>query len=522
MELKKTSLQHSGYLMSSFLKNNRSCGLLAPISALPGPYGIGDIGSSGRQFIDFLHRAGQKYWQILPTVPTSLFFDSSPYMSNSAFAGSALLVSPDSLVDMGLLETEDIQGHEAFSPYTTDYEKVGKFKSGLLEKSYRSFSPERHSDYRTFVERCTWINDYSLFMCLKNVYGDTPWSAWPEELARRDPAALAEAEDRYRETAGYYMFEQYVFFKQWSELKRYAASKNISIIGDIPIYVGLDSCDVWTHRQIFEIDEDTLQPARVSGVPPDYFSETGQLWGNPLYRWNSDDPTVETSLVEWWTHRFQSMFAMVDVARIDHFRGFQAYWAVPAAEETALNGTWEDGPGSSFFEKVYRQLGELNIIAEDLGEISADVIRLRDNLDFPGMKVLQFSFDGNPDNPFLPYNYNSPHCVVYTGTHDNDTTLGWFLSNQLDDDLRNKIKRIANREMHDTSPIYDDMIYLALSSIAALAVIPLQDLLGFGSDCRMNTPGVAEGNWRWRCDQKYLSEDLSEKLKNWCGLFGRL
>ncbi|MEJ2058547.1 MAG: 4-alpha-glucanotransferase, partial [Desulfofustis sp.] len=405
--------------MSSFLKNNRSSGLLAPISALPGPYGIGDIGSSARGFIDFLHQAGQTYWQILPTVPTSLFFDSSPYMSSSAFAGSPLLICPDSLVDLGLLKTDDLEDSLRFSPYTTDYQKVEQFKQRLLNSAYRSFSPNQDSDYRTFVDRCSWINDYALFMCLKDVHGNEPWSAWPGALARREPEALAEAEDRYRERIGYYLFEQYMFFRQWSELKRYAQTKNISLIGDIPIYVGLDSCDVWAHRPIFEIDDETLQPTRVSGVPPDYFSETGQLWGNPLYRWNSGDPAIESALLDWWTLRFRSLFDMVEVARVDHFRGFQAYWAVPATEETALNGSWVNGPGASFFERIYRRLGQLNIIAEDLGEISAAVIRLRDKLGFPGMKVLQFAFDGNPGNPFLPYNYTSSNCVVYTGTHDN-------------------------------------------------------------------------------------------------------
>ncbi len=508
--------------MPSFLDNTRSCGVLAPISALPGPYGIGDIGTSAQSLIDFLHQAGQTYWQILPTVPTSLFFDSSPYMSSSAFAGSPLLISPDSLVEMGLLRTNDLDKPPPFSPYTTDYRQVERFKQRLLNTAYGSFSPDQDSDYRAFIGRSPWINDHALFMCLRDVYGNKPWSAWPEALARREPEALAEAEDRYRKKIGYYLFEQYIFFKQWSELKRYAQAKHIRIIGDIPIYVALDSCDVWAHRQIFEIDEDTLQPTRVSGVPPDYFSETGQLWGNPLYRWNSGKPDIESALLDWWTLRFRMLFDMVEVARVDHFRGFQAYWSVPATEKTAMKGSWMTGPGASFFEKIYQRLGQLNIIAEDLGEISAEVIRLRDTLGFPGMKVLQFAFDGNPGNPFLPYNYTSPNCVVYTGTHDNDTTLGWFLSNHLNDELRNKVKRMANRAMHDVSPINEDMVYLSLSSIAALAVLPLQDLLGFGSDCRMNTPGVAEGNWRWRCHQKYLSDELAGKLRAWSTLFGRL
>ncbi len=507
--------------MHSFLTSERSSGVLAHITSLPGPYGIGDIGSSACGFIDFLQAAGQKYWQILPTVPTSLFFDSSPYMSSSAFAGNPLLISPDSLCDMGLVQQNDLDNRPRFSPYATDYQLVEQYKRRLLEQSYQGFSAIQDSDYRQFVSRTPWLNDYALFMCLKEVYQNKPWSAWPDEIARRDPAALAEAEDRYLERIDYYLFEQYIFFKQWSALKRYAQAQGIGLIGDIPIYVGLDSCDVWANRSIFEIDDKTLAPLRVSGVPPDYFSETGQLWGNPLYRWNSNNQTTDTALLDWWVQRFKSIFVMVDVARIDHFRGFQSYWAVPEEEETALNGSWVAGPGAIFFEKIYRKLGELNIIAEDLGEISVEVTKLRDKLGFPGMKVLQFAFDSNPDNPFLPYNYASANFVVYTGTHDNDTTMGWFLSNQLNDSQRISIKRYANRDMHDANPIHDDMIYLALSSIAALAVIPLQDLLGFGSDCRMNTPGVAEGNWSWRCDEKYLTDDLSEKLKDLSARFGR-
>jgi 4-alpha-glucanotransferase len=358
-------------------------------------------------------------------------------------------------------------------------------------------------------------------MCLKEIHHNLPWTEWPDKLARRVPSVLASAEKKYRSRIGFYLFEQYVFFRQWAELKKQAASKGIRIIGDIPIYVALDSADVWAHQDIFEIDPKSLEPLRVSGVPPDYFSETGQLWGNPLYRWNSGDPVTEEALLGWWTHRFKAMFDLVDVARVDHFRGFQAYWAVPAEEETALNGSWEPGPGPLFFEKIYKSLGELRIIAEDLGEISAEVIKLRDKLGFPGMKVLQFAFDGDPGNPFLPHNYTNPNCVVYTGTHDNDTTLGWFLSNQLNEELRATVKRFANREMHDASPIHQDLIYLALSSTASLAVLPLQDLLGFGSDCRMNIPGVAEGNWRWRCAEEFLTSELADQVKELSRRFGR-
>jgi 4-alpha-glucanotransferase len=507
--------------MQSFLTSERAGGILAHISSLPGPYGIGDIGSSSFSFIDFLHGAGQKYWQILPTVPTSLFFDSSPYMSSSAFAGSPLLICPDNLVQWGLLKKRDTRDTDQFSPYLTDYRQVDRFKRKLLERCYKAFSPDRDSHFRQFVDRTPWLKDYGLFMCLKEMQDNKPWNDWPDRLARRDPAALTAVEKKYGDRIGYYFFEQYVFFRQWAALRKYAAEKGIRIIGDIPIYVALDSADVWAQQEIFEIDPDSLKPLRVSGVPPDYFSETGQLWGNPLYRWNSGDAATAEALVGWWIRRFKAMFDLVDVARVDHFRGFEAYWAVPAEEETALNGTWERGPGSLFFEKIYRHLGELKIIAEDLGEISAEVIKLRNKLGFPGMKVLHFAFDGNPSNPFLPHNYISPNCVVYTGTHDNDTTLGWFLSSQVGESQRAEIKRFANREMHDTSPIHQDLVYLALSSTASLAVIPLQDLLGFGSDCRMNIPGVAEGNWRWRCPAEFLTDELADDLKELTLRFGR-
>ena len=507
--------------MPSFLTSERASGILAHISSLPSPFGIGDIGSASFAFIDFLNQAGQKYWQILPTVPTSLFFDSSPYMSSSAFAGSPLLISPESIVEMGLLDKIEFKNKGGFSPYLTDYGKVAPFKRALLERSFAAFNPELDSLYRQFVSRTAWLHDYALYMCLKEIHHNLPWTDWPDAIARREPSALAAIEQKYRTRIDFYLFEQYVFFRQWTALRKYAAKRGIRIIGDIPIYVALDSADVWAHQQIFELDPDSLAPVRVSGVPPDYFSKTGQLWGNPLYRWNSGNKLTEEALLEWWTHRFKAMFDLVDVARVDHFRGFQAYWAVPAVEETALNGSWETGPGALFFEKIYRQLGELKIIAEDLGEISADVVKLRDKLGFPGMKVLQFAFDGNRANPFLPHNYDSPNCVVYTGTHDNDTTMGWFLSAQLNDGQRAEIKRVANRQMHDANPIHHDLIYLALSSTAALAVIPLQDLLGFGSDCRMNIPGVATGNWRWRCAPEFLSAELAENLNELTIRFGR-
>ncbi|MDX9897075.1 MAG: 4-alpha-glucanotransferase [Desulfofustis sp.] len=507
----------------TFLHDERASGILAHLTSLPGPFGIGDIGPAALAFLDFLAAAGQRYWQILPTCPTNPVFDNSPYMSTSARAGSPLLLAPQLLHDQGLITTAELAAGGDFSPYLVDYQRVARFKSQLLDQAFHRFSrSSRHADL--FADQPgpePWMQDFALFMAIKEAHRNAPWFSWPRGLARREPKALAKARAAYRSRIEYYLFEQRLFLAQWSRLRKEAAQRTIRLIGDIPIYIGLDSADVWAHTDLFELHPKTLQPLRVAGVPPDYFSATGQRWGNPLYRWHSNDRDVQKHLIDWWVSRLRCVFDLVDVVRIDHFRAFESYWAVPADEETALNGTWEPGPGAPFFHAVQDRLGPLDIIAEDLGDISPEVIALRDSLDLPGMKVLQFAFDGNPANPFLPYNFTSPRCVVYTGTHDNDTTLGWFLSERLSELDRQRIKRFANREMHDHSPIHEDLLYLALSSIAALAVTPLQDLLGFGSDCRMNTPGVPEGNWRWRCAAEFLTNDLAARTKEITQRFGR-
>ncbi len=508
----------------SFPHHERASGILAHLTSLPSPFGIGDIGPGALAFIDYLAAAGQRYWQILPTCPTSLVFDSSPYMSTSARAGSPLLISPQSLYEDGYIKKNQLAATPDFSPYLVDYHRVDACKKKLLEAAFAQLTSRRKDRLAQFAEQSEhsdWLDTYALFMALKEAHGGAPWFNWPKPLARRKPAAVATARERYRQRIDYYRFEQYLFFSQWETLRKRAAEKKIRLIGDIPIYIGFDSAGVWANRDVFELDDKTLQPERVAGVPPDYFSTTGQRWGNPLYRWHSKKPAVRRNLLGWWQSRLRSVFSLVDVVRIDHFRAFESYWAVPAEEETALNGTWEPGPGADFFDAMQTALGPLNIIAEDLGDITPAVIKLRDQLGFPGMKVLQFAFDSNPHNPFLPYNFATPNCVVYTGTHDNDTTLGWFLSERLSDTDRHFTKRYANRRMHDDSPIHEDFLYLALSSTAALAITPLQDLLGFGSDCRMNTPGVPEGNWRWRCGPEFLTEKLADHLREITRRFGR-
>jgi len=507
--------------MTSFSTKNRASGILAHITSLPSPHGIGDIGHSAYRFIDFLETSGQKYWQILPTTPTNLIFDSSPYMSVSAFAGSPLFISPELLLKDHYLKSSDIPKSDRMSPYLTNYQAVSGFKQHLLELACRNFLSKPSEQFHHYCSETRWLDDYALFMTLKKIHEGKPWYHWPRELATHSVSSLEQARKTYQKLYNYYCFEQYLFDTQWNALRQYAERKNVKLIGDLPIYVGLDSADVWAHQELFELSPKTYRPTRVSGVPPDYFSKTGQRWGNPLYRWNSRKKEVRDGLLDWWANRFLRAFSQVDVTRIDHFRGFESYWAIPAHEETAINGSWVRGPGISFFKKIQDRLGKLDIIAEDLGEITDRVITLRDDAGFPGMKVLQFAFDGNPDNPFLPHNFTSSNCVVYTGTHDNNTTLGWFLSGNLNDGLRQTIKAMANRKLHDDSPIQEDFIYMALSSTANLAIFPLQDLLGFGGDCRMNVPGIATGNWKWRCAPQFLTDERAKWLKNNTRRFGR-
>ncbi len=498
----------------------RASGILAHITSLPSPFGIGDIGPASLAFIDFLVACGQSYWQFLPTGPTGEVFDNSPYMSTSAFAGSPLLLSPQWLLQDGLLEQRDLDP-PPFSPYSTQYREVRRYKTRLLHQAFARFTGKAEQEYQEFCTASPWLDDYALYMTAKAVYGGSGWQFWPDELARRMPQALDALARQHKKTIDYYRFEQYQFARQWQRLQRHAKAQGISLFGDLPIYVSGDSVDVWAHQAIFALDPLTLQPTEVAGVPPDYFSKTGQRWGNPLYRWQDPDPAVQEELYAWWEARLSQIFSLVDTTRIDHFRGFESYWSIPAECETAIKGQWLPGPGSAFFAAMADKLGPLKIVAEDLGVITAEVEALRDACGFPGMKVLQFAFDGSSDNPFLPCNFTTTNCLVYTGTHDNDTTVGWFLSEQMDDKLRATIKRTANGSLHDFKPIHHDLIFLAHSSIASLAIIPLQDVLGFGNDCRMNIPGQATGNWRWRCAKEFLGEETARGLKAVTEMFGR-
>ncbi len=500
---------------------HRASGLLAHITSLPSSYGIGDIGPSSYAFIDFLVRSGQSYWQFLPVGPTNPVFDNSPYTSSSAFAGSFLILSPDLLFQQGLLDKEDIKTYPHLSPYTTEFEKVIACKLELLAKAFSRFDSYHSEEYRRFLNDTPWLDDYAQFMTLKEIYSSVAWYEWPEKIAKRDQKALSQLNDEHSTRINYYRFEQFEFCRQWTLLRKYASQSDINLFGDIPIYVGLDSADVWANQDIFKLDPKTHSPTHVAGVPPDYFSDTGQRWGNPLYRWNSRNKAVSQKLLAWWTLRFKSVFKLVDVARIDHFRAFESYWSVPAKEKTAMNGKWLKGPGKSFFSSVFKELGPLNIIAEDLGIITPAVEKLRDDLGFPGMKVLQFAFDNDPENSFLPCNFQNPNCVIYTGTHDNDTSVGWYLSNKLTPSDRKTIKLFANRNCGDDHGIHHNLVYLALSSICNLAILPLQDILGFGNDCRMNMPGTKKGNWVWRCSKEFLTDEIAQCLKEKTEIFGR-
>jgi 4-alpha-glucanotransferase len=493
----------------------RSSGILLHPTSLPSRYGIGDFGAAAQDFIDFLVDADQRYWQILPLGPTG--YGNSPYMCYSALAGNPLLISLDILVTEGWLTATDLDSYPHLPNHLVDYDQVTAAKLPLLRQAainwQRQATSTQRQAFAAFADEAShWLPDYALFMSLKETYDSAPWTAWPSELAQRQPAALEEQRKALAETVWFHQFTQFVFHQQWLALKQAANIKGIEIIGDIPIYVAHDSADVWANSHYFQLDPETGAAAQMAGVPPDYFSATGQLWGNPIYAWD----ILAEHRFDWWIERFRWLLTQVDIVRVDHFRGFQAYWQVPEGETTAVNGEWVDGPGASFFKVLAEELGELPILAEDLGDISPDVLELRDQFQMPGMKVLQFAFGGGADNPFLPFNHDR-NFVVYTGTHDNDTTVGWF--NQLGDWEQQRVE--AYMGCRSNAGIHWDLIRLALGSVANQAILPMQDLLGLGTEARMNFPGKAEGNWSWRYLPEHCNSGLSDYLKNLVQLYGR-
>jgi len=489
--------------------SRRRAGLLLHPTSLPGEYGIGTFGKWARLWVDRLAESGQSLWQMLPLGPTG--YGHSPYQCYSAFAGNPLLVDLPLLEEEGLL-AENLHGRrDDFDPVHVDYDRVEAYVYPLLRAAFLRFRtvPEMSAAFEAFCrDEADWLEEFALFMALKKAHHGKIWHAWERPYARRDPEALAGFARAHADEIAWQKFLQFLFDRQWRALKKYANAKGIKIVGDLPIYVSEDSADVWAHPELFELDE-TGRPKRVAGVPPDYFSETGQRWGNPLYDWQR----MKEEGYDWWLRRFEKSLALYDIVRIDHFRGFEAYWAIPADEETAVNGEWVKGPGHDFFETVRRRLGHLPIIAEDLGIITPEVEKLRDDFGLPGMKVLQFAFGGGADNPYLPHNYPK-RCVAYTGTHDNDTTVGWF---EKEADTEAVVAYLARSD----EEIEWKMIREATASTALFSVVPMQDLLGLGSFARMNTPGEAEGNWRWRMTARQMEEADWARLKALAERYGR-
>jgi len=502
----------------------RISGILLHPTSLPGRFGIGDLGPEAYRFVDFLADAGQRLWQMLPLGPTG--YGDSPYQCFSAFAGNPLLISPEKLLESGWLAAADLEDVPHFPLHEVDYGAVIVFKQALLALAWRRFKERAgEGERRDFEEFCrahaAWLDDFALFMTVKQAHALVMWTQWERQIASRVPRAL----DRWRSSAADAVqgqrFAQYVFFKQWAELRHYCRARGVSLMGDIPIFVAHDSADVWAQPELFRLREDG-SPAFVAGVPPDYFSATGQLWGNPLYHWD----VFAADGYRWWIERFRAIFALVDRVRLDHFRGFEAFWEIPGGEPTAAHGRWVPGPGAALFDALRAALGPLPIVAENLGVITPEVEALRERYGFPGMAILQFAFGTDPQgNTFLPHNYER-NLVVYTGTHDNDTVVGWWTGGVGDstrslEDVKQEKAYTQKYLMSDGREVHWDMIRALLASVANLAVVPLQDVMGLGNEARMNVPGRMGDNWRWRFTGDMLSGAIRERLLDLTMTYGR-
>ncbi len=496
-------------------KNARLSGILLHPTSLPSPYGIGDLGKAAYDFVDFLHKSGQHLWQTLPLTPTG--FGDSPYQSFSAFAGQSLLISPEYLVELGFLEETEFADCPAGSETLVDYGTIIPWKTKILRLAFTRFASKADEkflkDYQDFVEeQAFWLDDYALFMACKDMHEGREWLLWDEEYRHPTAKTKRVLRKKLEKEYAYYCFLQFLFYQEWMALKAYANKKGVKLIGDIPLFVSMDSADVWANQGLFKLDSKGY-PTVVAGVPPDYFSETGQLWGNPLYDWK----THKKNGYGWWVARVAHQLKLSDYLRIDHFRGLESYWEIPYGEETALNGEWVPGPRDDLFRAIEKKLGKgLPIIAEDLGLITPEVHAFRDRLGFPGMKILQFAFDGEDESTYLPHQFTTTNCVCYTGTHDNNTTQGWYAN--ASEYSRDKVRCYMNT---DGNNIHWDFLRTAFGSIAAFAIVPLQDVLGIGEEGRMNTPGVGMNNWAWRYCQNALSDELAESLAKITRIYGR-
>ena len=491
----------------------RAGGVLLHPTSLPGPHGAGDLGPAAYHFVDWLVAAGQRLWQMLPL--GNIGAGHSPYMSPSAFAGNVLLIDLAELQAHGWLAADELDAPPAFAAPRIDFAALIPWRRQRLERAAQRFfahaSDEHRVRFETFcASHASWLDDYALFMALVEAHPGRTWSEWDAPLARRDPAALAQAGAAHADAVRFHRFCQWRFFEQWAALRRHANERGVQIVGDAPIYVAYHSAEVWAHPELFELDE-ARRPHVVAGVPPDYFSATGQRWGNPLYRW----PAHAADGYAWWIERVRRTFELVDIVRIDHFRGFAHYWEIPAAEPTAIHGRWRVGPGAALFKAIAAALGPLPIIAEDLGIVTPDVGVLRRRFAFPGMRVLQFAFAEGSRNPYLPH-HHEPDSVVYTGTHDNDTTLGWWAAAS-EHERAHALAYLGS----DGREIHWDLIRAALASVADTAIVPLQDVLGLGGEHRMNRPGEGEGHWGWRFDWGQVRPEHAQRLAALARLYGR-
>lgn len=495
------------------MKFERASGILLHPTSLPGPFGIGDLGPQAHRWLDFLRGAGCGLWQVLPLGPTG--YGDSPYQSFSSFAGNPYLISPNLLREDSLLHTNDLVEAPKFPAERVDFGALIPWKMGVLDRAYIQFQQSRSKDLKSEFEEFRtankyWLDDFCLFMAIKEAYGGGSWVNWPKPLLIREPSALNKAREDYSTDINRQEFRQFIFHRQWEMLREHAIRDNILIIGDIPIFVAHDSAEVWAHPELFALREDG-NPEFVAGVPPDYFSKTGQLWGNPLYRWE----VHQADGYQWWLKRLSAALKMVDIVRLDHFRGFAAYWEVPFGEKTAVNGHWVSGPGQDFFAAVKESLGELPIIAEDLGVITPDVVAMRQRFNLPGMRITQFAFTGDPKEPFLPHNHEK-NSVVYTGTHDNDTSRGWY--ERVSEVEKSFYRRYLNR---DGSQVAWDFIRATWRSVAVFALAPMQDFLDLNNTARMNYPGNPSGNWTWRMSDSAMSEGLQERIRELNFLYDR-
>ena len=507
------------------MTSSRVSGILLHPTSLPGRFGIGDLGSEAYRFADFLADAKQRLWQVLPLGP--LGCGNSPYQCHSVFAGNPLLLSLEMLVEEGLLEAADLANAPHFPEHSVDFDAVRAFKLPLLQKSFRAFedkaSPGQRAGFESFCnEKASWLDEYALYTALKEAHSLQAWNMWEDDIKLRRTAAVKRWSKKLAREIRCHKYQQYQFFKQWSRLKKYCSDRGIRLFGDMPIFIALDSATVWLHPELFYLDK-SGRPTVVAGVPPDYFSATGQLWGNPLYRWD----LMAQDGYAWWIERIQATLSLVDIVRLDHFRGFEKYWEVPGGDTTARNGRWVPGPGAALFQAILKALGNVPIIAEDLGVITPEVDALRERFAFPGMRVLQFAFGNDPKaDDYRPHNYPR-NCVAYTGTHDNTTTIGWFKEEVSGDttqsrEVREAEKRLALKYMGSDGREFNwDFIRLALMSVADTAIIPLQDVLGLGAEARMNRPATANGNWAWRFTRDLLTDELKTRLRELTTLYGR-